>query len=223
MTESAGKANRRYFRDAYRTGRHGWGVDEPSPYAVAFLRRLKRMVPNGRLLDIGCGEGRHAIAASRLGFVVTAVDLEPLALRRARRFAEDKGARGIVFRRADVLRMPAPAMPFDVVLDYGCLHHQKKSDWAAYRAGVLRVLSPGGFFILSVFSPKFSLFRGRSKNWHIAQGAYRRCFTRKDILGLFGREFQVLEMIEENGGHGFWHVLFRRRNSGRSKLRERRR
>jgi hypothetical protein len=96
-------------------------------------------------------------------------------------------------------------------LDYGCLHHQKKADWPVYKASVLRVLSPFGFFILSVFSPKFPLFRGSHRNWHIAQGAYRRCFTRADLLGLFGGEFEVLKMIEENGGqHGFWHVLFRR-------------
>jgi SAM-dependent methyltransferase len=212
MGLTAEKVNRGYFRDAYRTGRHGWGVEEPSPYAVRFLKRLRRIVPRGQLVDIGCGEGRHAIAASELGFRVTAVDYEPLALKRARRFATEKGATGVVFRKADVLRLPVQKPPFDIVLDYGCLHHQRKIDWPAYKASVLRVLAPDGFFVLSVFSPKFPLFHGRRRKWHIARGSYRRCFTRGDILRLFGREFEPLEIIEENGGrHGFWHVLFRRR------------
>jgi SAM-dependent methyltransferase len=211
---SADQANRGYFREAYRTGRHGWGSEAPSPYAVKFLVRLKRAVPGGRLLDIGCGEGRHAIAAARLGFAVTAVDYEPLAIERARRWAEERGARRIEFRRENILRLRAPKVPFDIVLDYGCLHHQRKADWPAYRAGILRALSRRGFFILSVFSPGFPLFRGRRRNWHIAGGAYRRCFTRDEILGLFGRAFEALEMIEEDGGrHGFWHVLFRRRSA----------
>jgi ubiquinone/menaquinone biosynthesis C-methylase UbiE len=163
-------------------------------------------------LDIGCGEGRHAILAARLDFNVTAMDYEPSALKRAQRFAKDKKVQGIIFLVANVLRLQPQETAFDIVLDYGCLHHQRKEDWPAYKASVLRVLSPNGFFILSVFSPKFPLFRGSRKNWHIAQGAYRRYFTRRDILGLFGREFEVLEIIEENGGqHGFWHVLFRRR------------
>jgi SAM-dependent methyltransferase len=209
---TAAQANRGYFREAYRTGRHGWEVDGPSPYAVKFLTRLKPIVPGGRLLDIGCGEGRHGIAASRLGFKVTAVDYEPMALKRARRLAKIKGAKGIIFKAANILQLPVPRIPFDIVLDYGCLHHQKKADWPAYKASVLRVVSRQGFFILSVFSPNFPLFRDRHKNWHVALGAYRRCFTRGDILGLFGGEFEALEMIEEDGGrHGFWHILFGRR------------
>jgi SAM-dependent methyltransferase len=212
MLTAAG-ANRRYFRDAYTTGRHGWEVEEPSPYAVKFLTRLKETIPGGRLLDLGCGEGRHSILASRLGFRVTAVDYEPLALRRARRLARTRKAKGIVFRSADVLRLPFGRKEFDIVLDYGCLHHQRKADWAAYKASVLKVLTRDGFFILSVFSQGFPLFRGQSRNWHIAQGAYRRCFTRRELQALFDREFEALEIIEENGGrHGFWHLLFRRRN-----------
>ena len=136
-------------------------------------------------MDLGCGEGCHAIAAAKLGFRVTAVDYEPLALRRARRFARQAGARGIVFQKADALSLPFSDAGFDIVLDCGCLHHQKKSDWPAYRAGLLRVLKPRGFFVLSVFSPRFYLFRGRRRSWHIAQGAYRRYFTRKDVLELF--------------------------------------
>ena len=61
---SAEEANRRYFQEAYRTGEHGWAANEPSPYAVRFLKKLRRRVTGGTLLDVGCGEGRHAIAAA---------------------------------------------------------------------------------------------------------------------------------------------------------------
>ena len=204
--------NRQYFRDAYRTGEHGWPEDKPSPYAVGYLKRLRRLVPGGQLLDIGCGEGRHAFTAARLGFRVTAIDYEPLALKRARQFAETRRIEGITFQKADVFRMPFPNACFDVVLDYGCLHHQKKSDWPAYKRSILRVLKKESYYILSVFSPKFRMFRGSRRRWHIAYGAYRRCFTRNEIVRLFGREFEFVNMTEERGKDGgFWHVLMKRR------------
>ena len=209
---SADEANRRYFREAYRTGEHGWAADEPSAYAVDFLKILRGVVPGGKLLDIGCGEGRHSFAAARLGFRVTAIDYEPLALTRARRFATIRQIKGILFRKANVFHLPFPDTRFDVILDYGCLHHQKKSDWPAYRAGNLRVLKPQGFYALSVFSPSFYLFRGSRRPWHIAYGAYRRYFTRKEIIELFGPDFEMLEIREERGKEGgFWHVLMKRR------------
>lgn len=217
---SADKANRRYFRQAYRTGIHGWAVEEPSPYAVSYLKRIRQEVPHGRLLDVGCGEGRHAIAAARLGFKVTACDYEPMAIRRARQFARKHGELGITFVEADVFRLRFPGSSFDVVVDYGCLHHQRKAAWRAYKAGILRVLKPGGFYVLSVFSPRFRLFRGSRRPWHIAQGSYRRCFIPRDIQELFGRDFEVIEMTEEKGdGQGFWHVLMRRRSGTTGTLR----
>lgn len=211
---TASQANRRYFREAYRTGQHGWGEEEPNPCVVDLLKRVRRQAPGGRMLDIGCGEGRHSIAAARLGFRVTAIDFEPLALARARRFARRKGAKRVVFRRADVLRLPFSRGRFDLALDCGCLHHQRKSDWSKYKANLLRVLKPEGFYVLSVFSPRFRLFRGSRRPWHIAYGAYRRCFTRKAIVELCGREFDIIALTEERGREGgFWNVLLRRRQA----------
>ena len=208
---SAEEVNRNYFREAYRTGVLGWGTEGPSPCAVAFLERARMQVPGGTLLDAGCGEGRHCFAARGLGFKVTGIDLEPMALNRARCLARRNHVAGIRFLEANVYSLPFPGSAFDVVLDYGCLHHQRKSDWQAYKAEVLRVLKPRGLYILSVFSPRFRFFRAGRRSWHIAHGAYRRCFAPQEISGLFGREFEILELMEEEGeARGFWHALMKR-------------
>jgi len=208
---SAETENRRYFQEAYQTGIHGWAVEEPSPYAVAFLEELSQRAPGGQLLDVGCGEGRHTLAAARLGFDVTGIDYEPLALRRARRFARQNGLTGIPFRHADVLSLPFPEATFDGVLDHGCLHHQRKADWPVYKKNILHVLKPRGFYILSVFSPRFRFFRGSRRPWHIAYGAYRRCFTQKEITGLWAKEFRFISITEEGGKNGgFWHLFMER-------------
>jgi SAM-dependent methyltransferase len=119
------------------------------------------------------------------------------------------------FREADVFRLPLSESSFDVIVDYGCLHHQRKGDWPAYMASILRVLKAGGFYVLSVFSPRFRFFRGSRRRWHIAYGAYRRCFTRREIVELFREDFEVMEITEERGKEGgFWHVLMRCRRKG---------
>ena len=107
--------------------------------------------------------------------------------------------------------MPFARGAFDIVVDVGCLHHQRKADWPQYRQAILRTLRPRGFLILSVFSPRFRFFRSARRQWHIAQGAYRRCFTSEDIITLFGEDFDIIALEEERGaGGGFWHALMQR-------------
>ena len=212
-TRTAETENRRYFRQAYETGRHGWGSDEPSPHVARNLERVARSAPGGRLLDVGCGEGRHCILAARMGFVPTGVDYEPLAIRRAEANARKAGlAQPIRFVVADVFALPFDADTFDAVLDYGCLHHQRKSDWGRYRAAILTVLKPRGYFLLSVFSTAFSTYGPQTRSWHLAHGAYRRFFTADDLHQLFDRDFEFFSLAEERDEtRGFWHALLRRK------------
>ncbi|MDO8587476.1 MAG: class I SAM-dependent methyltransferase [Armatimonadota bacterium] len=210
-SRSQAASNVRYFREAYRTGEHGWGVTEPSPDVLRLLGRARELVPAGRLLDLGCGEGRHSVAAASLGFEVVGVDYEPLALQRARGLIPAGEQSKIFLCAGSALALPFQPASFDVVLDYGCFHHQRKADWPAYRANLLRALKPQGLYILSVFSPTFHLFHGSSRRWHLAYGSYRRYFTHEEIARLWQKDFELLELIEQRGEQGMWHVLFRLR------------
>jgi SAM-dependent methyltransferase len=213
MMRSAYEENRRYFRRAYETGCHGWQADEPSPYVPNNLTGVAQRTTGRRLLDLGCGEGRHCLLAARMGFQPTGVDYEPMAIRRAQANARRAGlAKRIRWRVADIFALPFPAGSFDAVLDYGCLHHQKKSDWPRYRAAILGVLKPEGFLVLSVFSTAFRVYGPQERSWHLAHGAYRRFFTAQDIRRLFGADFQFISLEEERDDpRGFWHALMRRR------------
>jgi len=213
MVRSAHEENRRYFRRAYETGCHGWQADEPSPYVAKNLTEAAQSAAGRSLLDLGCGEGRHCLLAARMGFKPTGVDYEPMAIRRAQANARRAGlAKRIRWRVADIFALAFPAGSFDVVLDYGCLHHQKKSDWPRYRAAILAVLKPEGFLLLSVFSTAFRVYGPQERSWHLAHGAYRRFFAAEDLRRLFGADFQFLRLEEERDGQrGFWHALMRRR------------
>jgi len=204
--------NRRYFREAYGTGTHGWAVTGASPRVLEYLRRARELRPDGCLLDLGCGEGRHCLTAARLGFAVIGVDFEPLALERARQLLPAEWLPRIDLRAGDALNLPLPDACADVALDYGCLHHQRKADWPRYRASLLRVLKPRGCYLLAAFSPNFRLFQGSKRHWHLAYGAYRRCFTREELIALWEKDFTFLDLVEEhNEREGMWYAMMQRR------------
>jgi RimJ/RimL family protein N-acetyltransferase/SAM-dependent methyltransferase len=67
-----------------------------------------------KILDIGCGTGRHAIELTRRGYKITGVDLSDSQLQRAREKAEAAGL-DITFLRNDARNLPFKD-EFDVVI-----------------------------------------------------------------------------------------------------------
>jgi cyclopropane fatty-acyl-phospholipid synthase-like methyltransferase len=210
---SAADENRCYFRQAYETGRQGWGSTEPSRYVTRNLASVAQATAGRRLLDLSCGEGRHCVLAARMGFQAVGVDYESLAVARARENARQADLAGRVhFVVGDALMLPLAPASFDVAVDYGLLHHQKKADWPRYLAAVTGVLTPEGCLLLSVFSTRFRTYGPQRRPWHLAHGAYRRFFTAADLHALFDRAFEFLRLEQEReGARGFWHALLKRR------------
>ncbi|MEO6144534.1 MAG: class I SAM-dependent methyltransferase [Dermatophilaceae bacterium] len=70
----------------------------------------------GRALDLGAGEGRHAVWLAALGWQVTAVDFSPVGIERGRRGAQELGVE-VDWVVADVRSWAPPAGEmFDLVL-----------------------------------------------------------------------------------------------------------
>jgi SAM-dependent methyltransferase len=89
----------------------------------------------GRALDLGAGEGRHAVWLASLGWQVTAVDFSPVGIERGRRGAQELGVE-VDWVVADVRTWEPPAgVTFDLVL-LAYLHLEgdvlsRARDWVA--------------------------------------------------------------------------------------------
>ncbi|HZV50152.1 MAG TPA: class I SAM-dependent methyltransferase [Candidatus Dormibacteraeota bacterium] len=130
--------------------------------------------PGSRVLDLGCGSGRHAFEALRRGARVTCLDLLADDLRTAlatlMAMAEvGQAPAGATFGavRATALALPFPDRTFDHVIAAEVLEHIPQ-DEAAIRE-MVRVLRPGGTLAVSV--PRWFPER---VCWALSTGYHRR-------------------------------------------------
>lgn len=101
---------------------------------AAFLAPLE----GRRVLDVGTGTGRAAIALAKRGAIITAVDASAEMLEVARRRASEAGAT-VAFARGDAHRLDFPDRAFDAVVCLRVLMHTP--DWRGSLRELCRVSS----------------------------------------------------------------------------------
>ena len=121
---------------------------------VAFLVEVLGLAPGERVVDVGCGTGRHAVPLAQRGVRVTGVDLSAAMLARARARAEAAGV-DVALVKADARDLP-PIGPFDAAIclcEGACclvadgvapMDHDR-----AVLAAIHGVLRPGGRLVLT--------------------------------------------------------------------------
>jgi methyl halide transferase len=100
-----------------------------------------------RVLELGCGTGSNAIWLAERGFEVSAVDVSPLAVARARSKAQHANVE-VDFVESDVFEGAFPPAAFGFVFDRGCFHSfpepEERDRFAQY---VHDHLQPGGLWL----------------------------------------------------------------------------
>lgn len=148
------------WEEIFRT--EAWGK-YPAEHVIRFVARRFYAAPDRRavrLLDLGCGTGTHAWFMAREGFRVSAIDLSPTAIERARaRFSAENLEGDLCV--GDVAQLPWPDGTFDGVVDSAAITCSPLATMRTIVRDVYRVLKPGGWF----FSQGFS-----DRSWGFGQG-----------------------------------------------------
>ncbi len=144
--------------------------------------------PGDRLLDLGCGGGRHAFEAARHGARVVALDADRGELDQVKAvfaaMAEadeiPDGGSGMAVT-GDATCLPFPDGAFDKVIAAEVLEHIP-ADQAAINE-IARILRPGGMAAVTVpaWLPERVCWR-LSDDYHNTPGGHIRIFTRRELV-----------------------------------------
>jgi SAM-dependent methyltransferase len=160
-----------------------------------------------RLLDLGCGAGRHAFEAARRGAAVVALDTDREELDRVAAVAaamdeagEIPAGASIRSAAGDATSMPFSDGAFDVVIASEVMEHIP-ADQLAMRE-VARVLRPGGTAAVTVpaWLPERICWM-LSDDYHNVPGGHVRIFTRPEL------EAKLRQAGLTVGGHHHAHAL----------------
>ena len=88
--------------------------------SVHFRRAVQMLPTRAHILDLGCGDGRHAVSLSLLGHHVTAVDFSRNALQRLQRAARSANT-AVESHCADVMQW-TPSRCYDFIICSGLLN-----------------------------------------------------------------------------------------------------
>jgi SAM-dependent methyltransferase len=193
-----------YWDGRYRADGAIWG-ETPSELAAVAIDRLRALGPRVsdlRLLDLGCGYGRDAVALWRaLGLAVVGVDGAARALAMAR--AALPAAARIDYRclgLAEVGAADVGLARFDVVYCSNVYQLLEPAARAVLCAAVRDRLAPGGLLFLSTLSARDPQHAGKGRAvpgepGSFVEQTYLHLCEREELAGDFG--FLELERLDE--------------------------
>jgi tellurite methyltransferase len=125
---------------------------EPLPWVERCVPAL-RDAGAARVLDLGCGTGRHLTYLGRNGFSLWGVDISPNGLLVSRRRLEDAGW-PVRLALAGMQTVPFAGATFDAVLSIHVLYHATRAGMLGSMAEITRVLRRDGLFVGTLLSTR---------------------------------------------------------------------
>ncbi|MFQ6000931.1 MAG: class I SAM-dependent methyltransferase [Anaerolineae bacterium] len=178
-----------------------FSYQEPDELAIALAQEMRARGMR-RVLDVGCGGGRHLLYLAKQGFEVYGADRSAAGLTISRERLEKEGLKATL-RRCDMTEVPFPDEFFDAVLSVYVLHHNRLENVEKAVGEIRRALKKGGLFFANL-SGKGDHKEGKGKKIEpgtyicdsgIEAGMPHHFFTRPEVETLLER-FEIMALKE---------------------------
>lgn len=165
---------------------------------AVFLESELRLPKGGRVLDVPCGNGRHAVELAARGYRVTGIDLAPEFIAEANETARARGV-DAEFLQRDMRDIGFEA-EFDGAFCFGnSFGYMGYEESCAFLAAVARALKPAARFVLDTGLAAESLLPAlQQKRWawlgdilYLSSNRYDAPVSRLDIQYTFIQDGKV--------------------------------
>jgi SAM-dependent methyltransferase len=195
FTDEVSRWNDRFSGEEFHFG------TAPNAFLASQAHRLR---PGARVLCVADGEGRNSVWLAREGMQVTAFDVSPVGVEKARRLAREAGV-AVDSRVANINDWDWDAARYDVVVAI-FIQFANPAERERIFAGMVRALAPLGLLILQGYTPRQLEYRtgGPPCAEHLyTEALLRERFSELEVLHL--REHD--EVIREGKGHSGMSAL----------------
>lgn len=114
------------------------------------LEHILRRKGGKKVLDLGCGTGRHLLFFAQKGYEVHGLDESPEALRRAKLWLTAKGFKANLKQQSFYEKLPYEDDFFDCVVSTNAIHHGMRYEVEDTVEEAARVLKKGGLIFAVV-------------------------------------------------------------------------
>ena len=131
----------------------------PHAQVVALASQLRERGAR-RVLDLGCGAGRHVVYLAHEGFEVCGLDIAENGLAHTREWLARENL-SAELKQGDIAQIPYPDEFFDAVISIYVIYHKTYTEMQGVVAEIHRVLRRGGSALVSLQS---------KRGWRYGQG-----------------------------------------------------
>lgn len=198
------------WEKAYREVILLWGL-QPDHLLIKYAK----LIPKGKVLDLGIGEGRNALFLAKMGYEVEGIDISETAIERCAKRAKDANLR-VNARVEDLRRLDIPPSKYSLIIAAWVFQFLRKSEVKEVITKIKNGLRKDGLVYIGTFSLDDPGYKKAKQNLKVVeqntfyskkQDIYINYFTKEEILSLFA-DFKIIyyaDGMELDISHGKPH------------------